>query len=89
MEDNRSKLAALLETPHADVNYLKQHEISLVLSKALSDTFKAKPLEPKKYFAKYLLNYAAQKRKEKEVSVVDQLHVVETYDGFKLNVSVS
>ena len=65
MEDNRNKLAALLERPHPDVDYLKQQDISLVLSKALTDTFKAKPLEPKKYFAKYLLNYAAQKRKEK------------------------
>ena len=59
VEDNRIKYAHLLETPHADVQYLKQQDISLVLSKALAETFKAKPLEPKKYFAKYLLNYAA------------------------------
>ena len=64
MVDNRDKYAKILETPHEDVNYLKQEDISLVLSKALTDTFKAKPLEPRKYFAQYLLNYAAQKRKE-------------------------
>ena len=39
-----------------------------MLSKALAETYKAKPLEPKKYFAKYLLSYAAQKRKQAEVS---------------------
>jgi hypothetical protein len=51
------------------VEYLRQQEISLVLSKALAETFKAKPLEPKKYFAKYLLNYAAQKRNELKVRI--------------------
>ena len=58
----------LLQKPHADVDYLKQQDISLVLSKALAETFKAKPIEPRKYFAKYLLNFAAQKRKEQKVS---------------------
>jgi len=52
------------------VDYLKQQDISLVLSKALAETFKAQPLEPKKYFAQYLLNYAAQKRKQSDVSRV-------------------
>ena len=64
MVDNRNQFANLLETPHADVAYLKQENISLVLSKALTETFKAQPLEPRKYFAQYLLNFAAQKRKE-------------------------
>ena len=64
MVDNRDQFAKLLEAPHEDINYLKQQDISLVLSKALTETFKAKPLEPKKYFAQYLLNYAAQKRKQ-------------------------
>ena len=64
MVDNRDQFAKLLETPHADVAYLKQENISLVLSKALTETFKEQPLEPRKYFAQYLLNYAAQKRKE-------------------------
>ena len=59
----------LLADPHPDVDYLRQQDISLVLSKALADTFKAQPLEPKMYFAKYLLNYAAQKRQETAVSI--------------------
>ena len=66
----RNRLQDLLEKPHPDVDYLKQHDISLVLSKGLSETFKAKPLEPKAYFAKYLLNIAAQRRKAKDVSSV-------------------
>ena len=45
--DNRDQFAKLLETPHADIEFLKQEDISLVLSKALTDTFKAKPLEPR------------------------------------------
>ena len=69
MVDNRDQFAKLLEAPHPDVNYLRQEDISLVLSKALTETFKAKPLEPRKYFAQYLLNIAAQKREEKEVSL--------------------
>jgi len=52
-------IEAVLATPHEDVDYLSQHGISLVLSKALTETFKAKPMEPMKYFAKYLLNCAA------------------------------
>jgi len=35
-----------------------------VLSKALAETFKAKPLDPKRYFAKYLLNFAEQRKLE-------------------------
>ena len=64
MVDTRTQLMKLLDEPHADVNYLRQQDISLVLSKALAETYKAKALEPKKYLAKYLLNYAAQKRKQ-------------------------
>ena len=47
-----------------------------MLSKALTETFKAKPLEPRKYFAQYLLNYAAQKRKESEVSYLDNRYII-------------
>ena len=68
MVDSRTKMEKLLDEPHADINYLKQQEISLVLSKALAETYKAKSLDPKLYFAKYLLSYAAQKRKEVKVS---------------------
>ena len=37
----KNRLADLLEKPHPDVDYLKQQDISLVLSKGLSETFKA------------------------------------------------
>lgn len=68
VQAKKSHFESLLATPHPDVDYLKQQDISLVLSKALTETFKAQPLEPKKYFAKYLLNYAERTRKEQEVS---------------------
>ena len=61
----------MLDIPHPDVDYIRQHNISLVLSKGLTETFKAKPLEPKKYFAQYLLNIAAQRRNEKQVSLLN------------------
>ena len=84
-----SKLEALLEGLHKDVEYLKNPDISLVISKALSETFKAKPLEPKKYFAKYLLNVAASKREERQVSLSepsinhkqDLKYNIQTYNG--------
>ena len=70
MVEPNNKISELLDKNHPDVDYLRQADISLVLSRALAETFKAQPLEPKKYFAKYLLNYAEQKRKENDVSTV-------------------
>ena len=58
MVETTNKIEELLNSNHPDVDYLRQANISLVLSKALAETFKAQPLEPRKYFAKYLLNYA-------------------------------
>lgn len=72
----------LLADPHPDVDYLRQQDISLVLSKALADTFKAQPLEPKMYFAKYLLNYAAQKRQETAVSIFKSSRYNNSSDNF-------
>jgi hypothetical protein len=53
-------LSSLLGREHPDITYLKDEKISIVLSKALAETFRAKPNDPKQYFGKYLLNYAAQ-----------------------------
>jgi hypothetical protein len=58
----------LLGKEHPDITYLKDQSISLVLSKALAETFRAKPNDPKQYFAKYLLNYSAQKKSALKVS---------------------
>ena len=77
-----SKLEQMLNSNHPDVDYLRQADISLVLSKGLAETFKAQPLEPRKYFAKYLLNYAEQKRKEKDVSLnVSLMNLFESEKG--------
>jgi hypothetical protein len=58
----------LLGKEHPDITFLKDEKISLVLSKALAETFRAKPNDPKQYFAKSLLNYAAQQRVAHKVS---------------------
>jgi hypothetical protein len=60
---------ALLGKDHPDITYLKQEKISQVLSKALAETFKAKPNDPKTYFAKYLLNHSANEKAAHRVRV--------------------
>jgi len=47
----------LLKNEHPDVRYLKREDISLVLSKALTETYQAKPNNPVEFFAQYLLNH--------------------------------
>lgn len=54
---SNASLEALLGKEHADITYLRQESISLVISKALSETFKHKPIDPVAFFSKYLLNH--------------------------------
>lgn len=58
----------LLGKEHPDIAYLKNDKIATVLSKALAETFRAKPNDPKTYFAKYLLNHSAQEKAAGRVS---------------------
>ena len=58
----------LLDKEHADITYLKQDEIGLVLSKGLSETYKAKPKNPIDFFAKWLLNHC--KTQQKAIQVI-------------------
>lgn len=51
-----------------EISYLKQTNIAQVLSKGLAETFRVKPIDPKTYFAKFLLNYAHEKKIEALVS---------------------
>jgi hypothetical protein len=51
-------LTKLLGKDMPEIAYLKQAGISEILSKGLAETFRARPLDPKTYFAKYLLNHA-------------------------------
>jgi tyrosyl-tRNA synthetase len=44
---------------------LKQDEIGLVLSKALSETFKVQPNDPVNFFAKFLLNHSKTAKRAK------------------------
>ena len=55
----------ILDKEHADITYLKQDEIGLVLSKALSETFKVHPNDPVSFFAKFLLNHSKTAKRAK------------------------
>ena len=55
-----------MDKEHSDITYLKQDEIGLVISKALSETYKAQPNDPVNFFAKFLLNHSRTARKAKE-----------------------
>ena len=57
----------VLEREHGDITYLKQDEIGLVLSKALSETYKAQPNDPVDFFAKFLLNHTRTAKLAREV----------------------
>ena len=62
-----------MDKEHPDITYLKQDEIGLVISKALSETYKAQPNDPVNFFAKYLLNHSRTAKKahdEKEAEKV-------------------
>jgi hypothetical protein len=48
----------MLAKEHPDVTYMKQEEISLVLSRSLCQTYLTKPKDPIDFFAKTLLGYA-------------------------------
>lgn len=56
---------------HPDIAYLMQDDISKVLIKGLTETYKNRPGNPVDYFAKWLLNFnhvqvVESKQKEKE-----------------------
>jgi hypothetical protein len=57
--------APILDKEHADITYLKQDEIGLVLSKALAETYKVQPNDPVSFFAKFLLNHTRTAKKAK------------------------
>jgi len=47
----------ILYDEHPDVGYLCNDAISMVLSKALAETYECQPNDPVEYFSKYLLNH--------------------------------
>ncbi len=65
---SNSSLEALLGTEHEQVKYLKQEQISLVLSKALSETYKHQPNDPVTFFSRYLLNHCNVQQQHATVS---------------------
>lgn len=63
-----SGIEKLLGRDMPEIAYLKQTNIAQVLSKGLSETYRAQPNDPKTYFAKFLLNYANEQKVEGLVS---------------------
>ena len=68
MASSASGLDKLLGRDMPEIAYLKSTNISQVLSKGLAETFRVKPNDPKTYFAKFLLNYAHERKIEGLVS---------------------
>ena len=64
-----SGIDKLLGRDMPEIAYLKQTNIAQVLSKGLAETFRAKPNDPKTYFAKFLLNYAHEQKVDNLVSL--------------------
>jgi hypothetical protein len=65
---SNNSLEALLGQEHAQLKYLKQEHISLVLSKALSETYKHQPNDPVTFFSRYLLNHCNVQKIHSSVS---------------------
>ena len=59
-----SGLDKLLGRDMPEIAYLKQTNVSQVLSKGLAETFRVQPSDPKTYFAKFLLNWANEREIE-------------------------
>lgn len=69
-----SGLDKLLGRDMPEIAYLKQTNISQILSKGLAETFRVKPNDPKTYFAKFLLNIAHERDIETLVSILLQFY---------------
>ena len=52
----------LLGRDMPEIAYLKGTDVASVLSKALAETYKVRPNDPKTYFAKWLLNYSNEQK---------------------------
>ena len=68
---SQSGIEKLLGRDMPDITYLKNTDVANVLSKALAETYKVRPNDPKTYFAKCLLNYAHEKNNEHLVSFLN------------------
>jgi len=53
----QSSFDKLLSQEHRDVTYLKQEHISIVIARALEQTYSEQPIDPVSYFSKILLNH--------------------------------
>lgn len=54
---SNASLEALLSCEHPEIKFLKQEHISLVIARALSETYRHQPNDPVTFFAKNLLDH--------------------------------
>ena len=66
---SNASLEALLSKEHGEVSYLKQEHISLVLSRALAETYKHQPNDPVQFFSQFLLHHCNVQQMHNEVSI--------------------
>lgn len=57
MSKSQTNSFDLLNKEHADISYLMNDSISMVLSQALAETFEQKPNDPVEFFSKFLLHH--------------------------------
>jgi len=78
---NRNKPANMAKLP-ADIQYLLDDKIGLVLSEGLNVLYRTQPRHPIDYFAKWLLNYEATQKNKKTVHEADNKtgEILKKYD---------
>ena len=66
-----------IKAEHTNVTYLSQPDISLIISKGLTETIREKPRNPIEHFGQWLLSYSKMQKKAREVAaneaVIDDL----------------
>lgn len=71
MSNNKIR-SQIMGEQHADIKYLMQDEIGVVISKGLASTYETKPKNPIEFFAKWLLNHRDTEREAQKVSDISK-----------------
>ena len=75
-----NSLEMLLGKENSDITYLKKDQISDVLSKALSETYRNQPTDPVTFFAQQLLNHNKTLEYAYQVRL-SQAHILADFNG--------
>lgn len=60
----------LLNKEHADISYLMNDSISMILAQALAETFETQPNDPVEFFSKFLLHQIMIRNETVKVSKI-------------------